>query len=33
MGQPFALRAMEPALVDFARVYRESVWPGGRRTA
>jgi hypothetical protein len=33
MGQPFALRVIEPVLTTLARVYRETVWPGGRRTA
>ena len=31
MGQPFALRAIEPVLIDLANVYSETVWPGGRR--
>ncbi len=33
MGQPFALRAVAPVLVDLARVYLETGWPGGHRTA
>ena len=33
MGQPFALRVIEPVLTALARVYLETVWPGGRRTA
>jgi hypothetical protein len=33
MGQPFALRVIEPVLSALARVYLETVWPGGRRAA
>ncbi len=33
MGQPFALRVIEPVLAALARVYRETGWPGiGRAT-
>ena len=28
MGQPFALREVAPVLVDLARVYLDTVWPG-----
>jgi hypothetical protein len=31
MGQRFALREVAPALVDLARVYLDTVWPGGAR--
>lgn len=31
MGQPFAFRAIEQVLVDLAKVYLETMWPGGRR--
>ena len=33
MGQPFALRETAPVLVDLARVYLDTVWPGGRAAA
>ena len=33
MGQPFALRAVAPVLVDLARVYLDTVWPGRGRAA
>jgi hypothetical protein len=33
MGQPFALRVIEPVLTALARVSLETVWPGGRGTA
>jgi len=31
MGQPFALRVIEPVLTALVRVHLETVWPGGRR--
>jgi hypothetical protein len=33
MGQPFALREVAPVLVDLARVYLDTVWPGERDAA
>jgi hypothetical protein len=30
MGQPFALQEVAPVLVGLARVYLDTVWPGGR---
>jgi hypothetical protein len=30
MGQPFALQEVAPVLTDLARVYLDTVWPGGR---
>jgi hypothetical protein len=33
MGQPFALREVAPVLTDLARVYLDTVWPGGRTAA
>ena len=33
MGQPFALREVAPVLVDLARVYLDTVWPGRGRAA
>ena len=32
MRQPFALREAAPVLGDLARVYLDTVWPGGRAT-
>ena len=33
MGQPFALREVAPVLLDLARVYLDTVWPGRGRAA
>ena len=33
MGQPFALREVAPVLLDLARVYLDTVWPGWGRAA
>jgi hypothetical protein len=33
MGQPFAIRAVAPVLLDLARVYLDTVWPGWGRAA
>jgi hypothetical protein len=31
MGQPFAVHEVAPVLVDLARVYLDTIWPGGRK--
>ena len=33
MGQPFAFRAVARVLLDLARVYLDTVWPGRGRAA